>query len=936
VAGEIGTAAADERRGRRGVSARDLWFAVAVAAVAAVAVGLRVWWAQYSPAVPEPPRFDDSVFYFNIARSIAEGRGFTHPASGLATAQWPPGYPAFLAAIFTLTGPSVTAVEIANAILGGVTAALTAALALLLTWRRAAAVAAALAAALMPSLIMIAGVAWSETLFTTLFVAGLTLIALIPRLDERRRLIALAALALVIAAATLTREAGLVLGPVAAAYGAWSYPDAWRPWLARAAACTVAAVVLILPWTVRNYAILDLPVFVSSSSAGNFWEGHHGSGVSNDIVIKYGPLNRPGGEADVNRAMWREGLKYAATHPWDEFTAIFTKTENLYRGDHAGLNLNDGYGYLPFMSASTRDRWQALSDAAYYGLLALASAGLLVSGWRSPLMRLLVPVVAFWTAGHVAFFTDPRFHLPLLPVFGVAAGAAVAWALDRVSARRPTDVAIGATYARWALLAAAAAAALSGAALLVARQLGSSSTATEGRPLPVEAAPPVVYARELCTLSNEDARAALVQGADGGMSVVVGDKTWWLFGDTLFLAESGKQIEQNSIAWSDELRPDGCPRLYYYAPDGVALPFLPKDGSLTVWPAGAWPVDDRSFDFYTAYVYGSGPYAYTIGEVGLARLDTDTMQVPVLARRLWDEASGFSSQVLLTQPIEIGDDGKLRIALFTKGGATLLARADPARLAEPGAYEFWDGAKWSGEERDAAPLWPRPQAADDLQELATFENGASIAWNEALRTYVAVVNTGYASFGARTADRLEGPWSEPASWLDCLSFAEPRVPTCYSPLQHPSMTADGGRTVVTTVTRMDRYEAVMDALTIGTAIHEYVRGDEVRYGASPPGDDWRDNGVPYYASAAALPGFVPVYGWSRGGEWSYAAAAPDGSWNREEVAFYAAPSARVDGSLTAYRPVYAWRKGTTQLLSQLATGLEQYGYAREDVMFYAP
>ena len=508
----------------------------------------------------------------------------------------------------------------------------------------------------------------------------------------------------------------------------------------------------------------------------------------------------------------------------------------------------------------------------------------------------------------------------------------------------------GAAYTRWALLAVAATAALSGATLLVARQLGSSSTTTQGQPLPVEAAPPVVYARELCTLSNEDAKAALVQGADGGMSVVVGVRTWWLFGDTLFLAESGKQIEQNSIAWSEELRPDGCPRLHYYAPDGAALPFLPKDGSLTVWPAGAWPVDDHSFDFYTAYVYGSGPYAYVIGEVGLARLDTETMRVTVLARRLWDDTSGFRSLVLLTQRVETGDDGKLRIALFTEDGSTLLARADPARLSEAEAYEYWDGAKWSRSPGDAAPLWDHAEAEAEanVEKLASFENGASIAWNESLRKYVAVVNKGYAEVGARTANRLEGPWSAPAHWLDCLSFAEARVPTCYSPLQHPSMTAaatagataaataDDGRTVVTTVTRMDRYEAVMHALTLGTAIHEWVLGDDIRYAEASPGDGWRDNGVPFYASAAGLPGFVPVYGWTLGAETVYAAQAPGGEWVRGEAAFYAAAADHVAGSLTAYRPVYAWRNGTTQLLSQAAAGLEQYGYARGDVMFYAP
>src|SRR4029079_17891054 len=148
-------------------------------------------------------------------------------------------------------------------------------------------------------------------------------------------------------------------------------------------------------------------------------------------------------------------------------------------------------------------------------------------------------------------------------------------------------------------LTLAAIPALAGAALLASRALDSgSATSAPGQPT---AAPPAVYAHRVCSLSNDDAHAHQVQGADGGASYVVGDRTWWLFGDTLFLAASGKQIEANSIAWSDPRDAAGCPTLHYYERGGIAVPFLPKDGSLTVWPSGGWAQDARTLDFYTAY-----------------------------------------------------------------------------------------------------------------------------------------------------------------------------------------------------------------------------------------------------------------------------------------------------------------------------------------------
>ena len=492
-----------------------------------------------------------------------------------------------------------------------------------------------------------------------------------------------------------------------------------------------------------------------------------------------------------------------------------------------------------------------------------------------------------------------------------------------------------APWARTLLVTLAAVPAIAGAALLAIHVLRPGA-ATRGAPLDAGPPPAVVYARPLCSFSNEDAKAALVQGADGGESIVIGDKTWWLFGDTLFQAESGKQIEQNSIAWSDSLRPDGCPLLHYYARAGVAIPFLPKDGSLTVWPTGAWPVDDHSFDFYTAYVYGSGPYGYSIDEVGLAHLDTATMQVTVLKRTLWDRDSGFPDNVIGTQPIDLDAEGRLRIVLQTSASTKLLARVRPAALADTSAYEYWDGQAWSPSPANAAPLWPQAHSDDPVQKLASFENGASIAWNEALHKYVALTNIGYSAIGARTADRLEGPWSDAQPWLDCLAFAEPRVPTCYSPLQHPSLATNGGRTILATLTRMATYDVAAFELTLATPIHEYHDGDSVIYGDGSQRAG-SDKGVAFDASSDPLPGFVPVYRWRRGAETQYAVAAPaDGFARESDAAFYAAPSAAVFGSETKYRRVYDWSNGKSHLLSPLTRGLDQYGYTQGAIAFYVP
>lgn len=490
----------------------------------------------------------------------------------------------------------------------------------------------------------------------------------------------------------------------------------------------------------------------------------------------------------------------------------------------------------------------------------------------------------------------------------------------------------------WLAVVFAAIPAIAGAVLLIARAVEPSAS-TGGQTITGDAVPRPIFTRQLCSFSNEDAKASLIQGSDGGMSVVVGDKTWWLFGDTLFLAQSGKQIEQNSIAWSDSLRPDGCPRLHYYAPDGVAIPFLPKDGSLTVWPAGAWADSDHSFEFYTAYVYGSGPYAYTIGEVGLARLDTDTMQVTVLSRKLWDSDSGFPDQPIGTQPVDLDDEGRLRIVLHTRNSQKLLARVAPGRMADASAYEYWDGSGWTSTTSAAVSLWlsPGAGATTDVEKLAGFENGASIAWNAALDTYVAIVNAGPNGIGARTADRLEGPWSDAYPLLDCLAFAEPYVPTCYSPYQHPTLASKDGRAVLVTLTRFRIYDVAAFEIRLGAAVHEYRRDNDAIYSTSDPGPGWSDQGTAFYANDAPLPGFAAVYEWTdAAGERRYSATSPGDGFARGAIAFYAPRAASAPGSLTPYRAVYDWTDGKTHLLSPKPQGLEQYGYKRGDAAFYAP
>jgi hypothetical protein len=445
---------------------------------------------------------------------------------------------------------------------------------------------------------------------------------------------------------------------------------------------------------------------------------------------------------------------------------------------------------------------------------------------------------------------------------------------------------------------------------------------------------PIVNARFVCSFANDDAASAYVDGADGGQSVVVDGRTYWLFGDTLFAGASGKQIEANTIASSATVDAAGCPELTYHAQSGVAVPFLQKDGSLTVWPSGAVANDDGTFDVFTVYVYGSGPYAYWIGEVGLARVDPSNMSVQTRARTLFNAESGFRSQIIAAQPVDEDADHRLRVILQAQDGEKLLARTPRASIDDASAYEYWTGAAWSDDPAAATPLWPVTAPADPIAKLASFEGSVSVTWSDAFHSYVALTNAGSAAIGARFADRLEGPWSDVVPWIDCSAIAEPRVPVCYAPTLHPQLSRDGSLFV--TFTRFGEYDVVAYELTPGLPVHEFRVDGHVIYAFAAPGAEVQGIGVAFHASPIPAPGLDAIYVWRRGDELAFAATSPGDGFVQGATAFYVSLHAPLDASPVELRPVYAWSDGATHMLSTMDAGLERYGFTRGDIAFYTP
>ena len=398
-------------------------------AIVLLAFSLRLAWALYSKADPTDGRFDDSLLYHYLAIGIRDNLNYVNPFTGVPTGAWPPGYPTFLAGVYSLFGTSVEAAKIAQAVLGAVTVGAVYVLGRRL-FDRATALFAALILAVMPGQIFFTGILWSEVLFTLLFVLALIAVAALPNRPARERLAWAVATGLLITMAAYVRETGLSLVLVAALYWGWSL----RSWLVSVrlvSATALVIVVLIVPWAIRNTVQLDGLIVLSSSTGTNFWQGHHegangGFSSIDSLLERSKPRDQPGGEADAHQRGIREGLQFLVQNPVEEVKLFAVKARKLYQGDTRGLSLAETQGQL-FLPDRLRTPLRQLADGIYYAVLVLAGLAMILWVRRrgsEPLLPVLTFVVV--TLGYLVFWGDPRFHFPLMPVFCLLAGWALA------------------------------------------------------------------------------------------------------------------------------------------------------------------------------------------------------------------------------------------------------------------------------------------------------------------------------------------------------------------------------------------------------------------------------------------------------------------------------------------------------------------------------
>jgi 4-amino-4-deoxy-L-arabinose transferase-like glycosyltransferase len=399
---------------------------------------------------------DDMFQYDMLGRSLVAGNGFrwyaepdlnlilqyipidlSHTAydpRGIEASYRGPMYPAFLAAVYAVSGLTrrFLAARLAQAVLGALLAPMTFALARRLDPERGrTAHIAGWIIALYPMLALFPLALATENIF---FFLTLAMVLLLLRGAETGRMRDYAFAGAAAGMALLTRSVVSLFIPLAMV---WAWRNARSLRGAVVFACVAAA--LIVPWAVRNSLLAGRPVFVESSMGYNLYMGYHPQsdgtfqyGISLDLLTIFDDMER-------DQAGTAKAMEFIRADPGRIPGLILHKAGYFFGLERRALTYfytNNLFGYIPPVPLAAA----ALLILLPFVLLAPAAA--FGGGYlpRSDAKTLVLLFLLAYIAPHFLIIAEERFHMTILPYLAAFAAAALVRGREvAASLRAPGD-----------------------------------------------------------------------------------------------------------------------------------------------------------------------------------------------------------------------------------------------------------------------------------------------------------------------------------------------------------------------------------------------------------------------------------------------------------------------------------------------------------------
>lgn len=379
----------------------------------------------------------DERDYDKLATSITERGEFAYE-SGRPVAIRPPLYPALVAVLYGAFGlHSYQAVRLCQILLSLGTLLLVYDLGARLFCKRIGLWAAGWYA-LYPSLILYCGLILTETLFTFLLVLFLWMLSrAVDHGSWRRLLIA----GVILGLAALTRSVLWLFSVPLGLLLLFYWPGSVVRRITAAAVLAIAFAMTLAPWAIRNTLLEDTFVAVDTMGGRNLMMGNYehtpfarawatiaieGDDSWHRVLHRKHPEAAIMSQGQIDKLALREGILYAANHPWLTLQRDLVKLVafwGLERELVAGVT-HESFGKW---SAPATVAFALVVMGAYAATILLVVFGvLLVPANNRFLLILIVTTVAYVCALHTLSFGHSRYHLPLMPLlFPFAAAACV-------------------------------------------------------------------------------------------------------------------------------------------------------------------------------------------------------------------------------------------------------------------------------------------------------------------------------------------------------------------------------------------------------------------------------------------------------------------------------------------------------------------------------
>ncbi len=383
------------------------------------------------------PLAQSSDFLWYYARAVEIGSGAGYAQDGTLTAFWPVGWPATLAALFAVFGTSVLVGQIANLAFSALVFILTMALARKMCTSPMVGRVAALILATYPNQI-----GYVPLLSTEIFYECILMFAILLLTQERISWALLSGFMFGVATLTKTQTillpGFLLLGVLLAAPST----VALRKLAVLGCAVYVAAILVIAPWTYRNYIVFDAFIPVSTNGGWTLLTGNNPEATGDytpNTVLATGITTDPAAQVAMDRLASARAVDWIENNP-GHFLALLPRkifrlwapdgeAEWLYQSGFANYNahwiffrairaINQIY-YICIMVVAFPSIWQLLRHRRANP--PWATAGLSI--W------IYLSLIA------LAFSGQSRLHFNVMPMMSIYAAWTAVRAMDTRSIR---------------------------------------------------------------------------------------------------------------------------------------------------------------------------------------------------------------------------------------------------------------------------------------------------------------------------------------------------------------------------------------------------------------------------------------------------------------------------------------------------------------------